>query len=261
MKKLSLNPIYIFLFFAFTLSGCSEYQYIGLKEKAPQSPTSFVSENDTVKVSYQFTGTNCPVTITVFNKLNKPIYIDWSQSSVIMNGNRTALWSNNAVINGSTSSVQLNWSKNISTSGGDFEGILYKDEKVSFLPPHSYIRVTRVHLKNQFFKDLDRKKSKAINLTTESGDNSGRLYSFTDQNAPLKFRIFLSISTDKEFSKPLYMENSFWTNEVTQSYTKPQLLVNRQNNQCHVRKTTGFGTFVGVVLGLGLLTVAAALPK
>lgn len=261
MKKLTLIPVFSFLIFAFMLSGCRQYQYIGLKEQAPQNPTSFVSENDTVKVTYEFTGNDCPVTITVYNKLAKPIYIDWSQSSVILNGNRTALWSNNAVISGSSNSIQLKWSKNISTSSGDFQGVMYKDEQVSFLPPNSYIRVTRVHLRNTFFKDLNKNSASDVTLATETGGESVRMFSFSHNDSPMKFRIFLSVSTDKEFSKPIYVENSFWASDVTSSFTEPKQLVNKQNVQCHIQKTTGFGAVMGVVFGVGLLVLAAALAK
>lgn len=261
MKKFTLVPAFSFLIFALMLSGCAQYQYIGLKEKAPQNPTSFVSENDTVKVTYEFTGFDCPLTITVFNKLNKPIYIDWSQSSLITNGNRTSLWSNSASISGSTSSIQMKWSKGISTSEGAFDGVMYKDEQVSFIPPHSYIRVTRVHLIKTFFKHLDNNSSRDITLATETGGESVRTFSFSHDDSPLKFRIFLSVSTDKEFSKPLYKEQSFWVSDVTPSYTQPKMLVNKQDDQCHIQKTTGFGAFIGVVLGLGILGLAVALPK
>ena len=261
MKKLTFIPVFSFIIFAFMLSGCSQYQYIGLKEHSTQNtPASYVSENDTVKVTYDFTGYSCPVTITVFNKLNKPIYIDWSQSSVIMNGNRTALWSNTATVSGSTSNTQINWSKIISTSSGDFSGVMYKDERISFLPPHSYIRVTRTYLVNNFIKNLNRKESKYITLATESGDASARMFTFSDKNSPMKFRVFLSVSTNKEFSKPMYMEKSFWVNTITQTATQPSSLVNKQDDQCHVRRTTGFGTFMGVVIGVGALVLVAAIP-
>jgi len=262
MKKFTWIPVLSLIVILF-LSGCKRYQYISLNDHSTQnSPKSFVSENDTVKITYNFAGYNCPLTITVYNKLKTPIYIDWSQSSVITDGNKTALWSNNTRIYGSTSSTQINWSKNISTSSGDFQGVIYKDEKISFLPPHSYTRVTRIHLKNSFFKSLPKHDAQLVSLKTESGDETSvKLYSFNDQNAPMKFRVFLSVSTDKEFSKPLYVEKSFWTNKVFQSYTKPELLVDKQNSQCQVKKTTGFGAFMGVVLGVGILVLAAAMPK
>ena len=261
MKKFTWIPLLSLMAVLF-FSGCRQYQYISLEDHSNQpAPTSFVSENDTVKVTYNFTGYDCPVTITVYNKLKTPIYIDWSQSSVIVNGNRIALWSDNAVINGSTSSAQINWSKNISTSSGNFDGVMYKDEKVSFLPPHSYMRITRTHLRHSFFKDLNKSDSRDVTLATASGGESAKMYTFSNNNSPMKFRVFLSIATDKEFSNPLYMEKSFWAGAVTQSYNRPEVLVNKQDDQCHIQKTTGFGAFMGVVLGLGILSLAAVLAQ
>ena len=44
----------------------------------------FVQENDTVRISYRFWGENAPVTITIYNKLDEPLYVDWGRSALII---------------------------------------------------------------------------------------------------------------------------------------------------------------------------------
>ncbi len=254
MKKLYLSPLPFLLILTLLFSGCTEYQYITVKQKAPKISNSFISENDTVKVNYEFSGDNCPLIITVFNKLNKPVYVDWSQSSIIIKGKSTPLWSNNSRTIGSTNNLQINWDKTFSTSYGNFEAITYKDEKISFIPPHSYIRVSRVYLKNNFFDHLNKNSSKEITLATNAGGDPARMFSFSNNDSPMKFRVFLSVSPDKDFSKHLYMGKSFWTSDIISSYTKPEALVNKQNHQCYIKKTTGFGIFMGLMFALGLGT-------
>jgi len=45
----------------------------------------FVIENDTALLKYTFAGENFPITISIFNKLLQPLYVDLGRSTVIIN--------------------------------------------------------------------------------------------------------------------------------------------------------------------------------
>ena len=43
----------------------------------------FLLENDSLWIAYCFKGENAPIRITVFNKMTKPLYVDWAQSALV----------------------------------------------------------------------------------------------------------------------------------------------------------------------------------
>src|SRR6187402_1014325 len=69
------------------LTGCMKYQYATVHSNLNQTQNKeFISENDSVKVVYDFNGRDLPVYLTVYNKLDRPLYIDWKISSLIIDG-------------------------------------------------------------------------------------------------------------------------------------------------------------------------------
>lgn len=104
------------------LSGCSRYQYISVNSHLEQNDQKeFVNENDTVSIKYSFAGENFPLTITLYNKLRQPLYIDLQRSTVVIND------------------AQVN-------------GPFYRDDQISFVAPLSYATVKSNPLKNQFIE-------------------------------------------------------------------------------------------------------------
>ncbi len=65
----------------------------------------FVQENDTVRISYRFWGENAPVTITIYNKLDEPLYVDWGRSALIIDDVATTYDPKVASVRGESSSV------------------------------------------------------------------------------------------------------------------------------------------------------------
>lgn len=66
--------------FSVLLTSCSKYQINMLSSTnavKDEQTGVFNVENDSVKISYSFYGKNAPVSIQVFNKSDKPLYIDW----------------------------------------------------------------------------------------------------------------------------------------------------------------------------------------
>ena len=73
------------------VAGCNRYQYMYVSSHLDQNEKKeFILENDTVQIKYSFTGENFPLTITLYNKLSQPIYIDLERSTVVMNNMQIA---------------------------------------------------------------------------------------------------------------------------------------------------------------------------
>src|SRR5437879_399347 len=82
--------------------SCSKFQYVTLQSSIPVQSKGFVIENDSVKITYSFKGQNCPVQVEVYNKLEKPVYLDWKKSALIMNEERFSFWEDKTSIRATT---------------------------------------------------------------------------------------------------------------------------------------------------------------
>ena len=82
---------------ACVLVSCSTYQVNVLSSTNTTKDDKtgvFNFENDSVKITYSFYGNNAPVSIQVFNKLDKPLYIDWQRSAAIIGDNAVSYMPN-----------------------------------------------------------------------------------------------------------------------------------------------------------------------
>lgn len=207
-------------------------------------------------IRYLFDGINCPIKINVVNKLNQPIYIDWSKSAVIINGQRLSYWSDVAIINTLTRSAEIKWTEDISTTRGFTSGIIVKNERVSFIPPKSGIVYSPMNLVSNWMELPDASDFKKIDVPTEIGILKGYFYNYERKDSPLEFRSFLTISPNEQFTNPTYFDNVFWVNEVLETQAKPAELLNTFSNNFHTKKLTGFGGFLtGVAGGILILLV------
>lgn len=74
-------------------SSCSsKYYYTQLaspnKEMSRKANGDFVYENDSLWIAYMFGGENAPVILSIGNKLDKPLYIDWNKSYLLVGDQR-----------------------------------------------------------------------------------------------------------------------------------------------------------------------------
>ena len=68
----------LFVLFIFCFSSCTTYQYITLasEDVSQNEKKEFLWENDTTKITYQFSGEGGLMTIAVFNKTDQPVYVN-----------------------------------------------------------------------------------------------------------------------------------------------------------------------------------------
>mgnify|MGYP000954995983 CR=1 FL=1 len=119
----------------------------------------YVYENDSLKITYTFWNEKGLMTFAIFNKLNKPLYIDWKKSSYIDNSVKLNYWVDE-VSTKSTDYYQGYYYKGpllkpgyvISNSVGVSVSSTVKVERITFLPPKSnYYRSQFYILPNNHF--------------------------------------------------------------------------------------------------------------
>ena len=128
--------IFIGLISLSLFTGCITYQHVSLSGNAPQNEKSeFVVENDSVSLIYSFHGHSGPITMDIANKLNKPLYVDWRKSALIINGQSFTLWKDEASLNTHVSSTSVLQDDQTIQTSGNLQGSIVKNDKVSFIPP------------------------------------------------------------------------------------------------------------------------------
>ncbi|NJO69435.1 MAG: hypothetical protein HC830_09295 [Bacteroidetes bacterium] len=135
------------------LSGCTSYQLISVNSNLPQSKNQeLVFENDSLKVTYSFNGMACPVKIRIFNKLQQPMFVDWSKSAAVVNDLKINYWEDVASFSGGADGSSVKITKDLELNASDINGTIKRKEKVSFIPPQSGILNNPTYLRSTFFE-------------------------------------------------------------------------------------------------------------
>lgn len=255
--KSRLSFLIVSVLFAVT-TGCSTFQYAALDSDLQKNENNaFVNENDTVKILYTFNGQDCPVNIQVYNKFSKPIYIDWSKSAVILNGERISYWMDQSQLVASSTGHTYRWTKNASTTSSDIDGTIYRDEKISFIPPKSFMEMSRIQLHSAFFKISKNDSLQTEYFATSQGSDKRIRHIFNQNNTPLSFRSYLTLSTSDDFTSESNYDNHFWVSSVAKSSYNPNALINKPANQFYMQKASVAGKILSWTAAIAAIALLA----
>lgn len=181
----------------------SRIQKVLLKSNMNGDSTSFSVENDTLHLWYDFYGDRGPVTFTIYNKLNIPIYIDWKKSAFITEHEKYDYWYDISSFNAEN-------------------GITTREDRITFIPPHASITNTRYLIKPQGTFDIPKEAGtthlpetwRKFGKDEKPGEVEVKEVNYTLRNSPLVFRNFLTLSTSYHFDKEFYFDHYFWVSQV-----------------------------------------------
>ncbi|WP_228953744.1 hypothetical protein [Mucilaginibacter sp. UR6-1] len=218
------------------LASCKSYQLNVVNGDAGQKDEKtgeWVFENDSVKVSYSFNGQNGPVNVGVYNKLEKPIYIDWQKSALIIDDKAISYVPNNIALNGSISTVtdyfyygKSSWLPNASGyTNGNINANITLPKNSTYLPPHTRSSINTLYLndKKLFVTDT---AYHLIPMTKTYGDAVSsepvKSATFSKDNSPLKFKSYLTmyVVNGNEVSPATY-QHSFYVSRSIMSSVSP----------------------------------------
>ena len=109
---------------------------------------NYIYENDSVKITYNFWENHGKMSFIVYNKLKKPLYIDWKKSSYISNTVKINYWEDITTTNSVEVRQTNTYNKKffngfniskyyITNSIGVSSSASSKPEKTTFIPPNS----------------------------------------------------------------------------------------------------------------------------
>ncbi|GAB4020856.1 hypothetical protein [Spirosoma koreense] len=206
---------FLLLFSAVLLSCSPTIQVVTLRGSNVRPATEgLVMDNDTLTLRYDFASERGLMHITLINKLNQPLYVDWKRSSFIVGQEKLDYWYDVA-------DVQLTGTY----SGGRYSrytvenlsGSVSKEDKISFIPPQTKLE------KRQFVlvPSGSIRQSGPFNTEQEPSNMSNRkkpiavkVYTYSADQSPLTFRNYLTLSTDKDFKTEFHIDTKFWASDV-----------------------------------------------
>lgn len=218
------------LFILISLTSCKTYvQVFETKSNNTISENNmYVFENDTLKIIYDFWHNRGILKFSIYNKLDKPLYIDWRKSSYIYNNMKINYWeekefrkSNSSFYYSSSHYYSSDYSPNYisGNSSGSISGIqstiITKTERVTFIPPKS------TFVKNQFYivgqRQFMIKDYSTIEM--ESEFREGKKFKilekeYNSSETPFLFRNFLTISLSEDISDESYIDNEFYVSKI-----------------------------------------------
>ncbi len=236
------------LLISLNIFGCAPTYVQLYKTKAyncASTDSTYKYETDSLLINYSFWYEKGIMAFSIYNKLSVPLYIDWKRSSFISNIYKFNYWSDEVVskglslskaigVSGSGSSAYggifrysgplvipyLNYSNNYgfssAASASAYVAKTIKPERVTFIPPKSIIYMSPYYLTEKDYSDkngstqtiekrADKPKKKKTTIYTKS---------FTENNSPLVFRNFITVSSTEDFKNESYIDNGFYVNEI-----------------------------------------------
>ncbi len=212
--------LFIFLL-PIILSGCKSY--IQIFDTATTNTevidNFFVFETDSIKITYSFWAANGVMTFAVYNKLEKPIYIDWKNSSFIYNDNKLNYWIDEIQTNMASYYGGYYYNGPLLRPGvTSNEGIQtmasasFKPERVTFIPPKSNYYRSQFYLLPGNYYSMDFNCQKIKLPRNDNPKKTTIVYNedFTMTNSPLRFRNYLAFSFIENATQFFFVDNGFY---------------------------------------------------
>jgi hypothetical protein len=215
------------------LVSCGAYQVMTVSSREiPQNKLGeFVVENDSLVLSYNFNGQNGPITMTIKNKLQQPLYIDWKRSALIINERAISYSPGTMAIEGTLGATSQHWNwpydpAPTTTTTGRLSATAQLPPDIEFLPPQTYVTKKLIGITNQGLSNLHDSmfsKKKVPLMLGESYETyeTIKLANFTAETSPLAFRSYLTVMVGDTLPRPIVYQHNFYVSELVQMVNPP----------------------------------------
>jgi len=206
--------------------GCSK-SYIQIFE-TQSSNTKFTNEyyiyeTDTLKITYTFWASKGVMSFAVYNKLDKPIYIDWKNSSFIRNDNKLNYWIEETHTNLASYYGAYFYNGPLLKPGYMLnEGVqnsaatTIKPERITFIPPKSNYYRSQFYLTSVDYYSIDKNCQSTVVTSNENPKKKTTIYNqdFSYSASPLRFRNYLAFAFEENSKQYFFVDNEFYLTSV-----------------------------------------------
>lgn len=222
MNKVTLR---LLLLFMPLFTGCAQYVqiYTVNSNDVKKENNEMVFENDTVKITYYFWEERGVLAFSIFNKLTKPLYIDWKKSAVIFKDLKCDYWFDAEERNTRTNYAGYTINNNLIVWNGMTYEKKIKEERITFIPPKSEYRRWQYHIYGEglhevLFTGLEEKTFLANYGVGKPVQVKGYQYEKVEVDSLVKpeqsFRNFLTFSLKEDISNEFYVDNTFFVKSI-----------------------------------------------
>lgn len=225
-----MRNLILALSFAILSSSCSStYYYLAtLNTENTQvrkvEDGYFFSENDSLAIVYSFNGENALVSITVSNKLDQMLHIDWQKSAIVLNDEAFSYAGEEIKFKGRTSGTGIAYNSGIwggqhQSYKGKTEGIFKYPINLTIIPPKSKVINTPLSLDKITFENIEKDKyHKFLMLDKDNETIMVDRADFSVQDTPLHVKSYLTMyykeSTPFVIRQDFYVENIMKTRSL-----------------------------------------------
>ncbi|WP_245859469.1 hypothetical protein [Spirosoma aerolatum] len=177
------------------------------------SQEGLAMDNDTLTLRYNFASERGLMQLSIVNKLNKPLYVDWKRSSFIIGQDKVDYWSDVSDVHLSGSASRYSRYASSVYLGGTIK----KQEPIAFIPPQTklekkqFVVVPQGSVRLTGPSTIEQEKAK---WTDRKKPVDIVNYAYSADQSPLTFRNYLTLSTDKDFKTEFTIDTKFWASDV-----------------------------------------------
>jgi len=221
------------VFLAASLSSCSRYQYMTLNSSqlSKNDQHQLVFENDTIRLTYDFSGSNGPISVNVYNKTSQPLYVNWKKSALIRNEHALSYYDKNAYFWGTSDGYAYRFGNphsalgSFTSTSSNFSGTVDLPEGMAFVPPGSSISKGLVLLSQSGPMVADIPDSIAEQrLTVDYNLLVGkyRKETFDASTSPVRFKSYLTFVLGSNNTLEFSESNEFFVEEALDTKNMPE---------------------------------------
>jgi hypothetical protein len=215
MRNLIL-PVLLIL----SLNSCVTYQYLTVdsSELQKDDQKQLITENDTLRLTYGFSGGGGPVTITAFNKTSQPLFINWSKSAIIRDGQSFSLYGANSAFVGSATPT--------GTGTADLTGTVSVPPGMEFIPPQTKITRSTVYLNQTggstraIMPDTVKKQ---IYTFTDGAEESYHQVTYNETQSPVRWKSYLTFVIGSGSGTEFTLSNTFYVGNAIETRYAPAM--------------------------------------
>jgi len=190
-----------------------------------------VFENDTIRLTYDFNGSDGPISVNVYNKTNQPLYVNWKKSALIRNEHALSYYDKDAYFWGSSSGYAYRFGSSgpafgsLTSTASNFSGTVALPEGMAFIPPGSSISKGLALLTQSGPVVADMPDSIAeqhVKLEYEQLVVKYRKGAYSPETSPVRFRSYLTFSIGANNPQEFSQSDEFFVEEALDTKSSPE---------------------------------------